>query len=571
MASSFKPASQNPVKLTRDEQIDAWSDILAFFMWYPDLFLDACRPVDIETGEKMGISLDFSQRIFLRSLFRFEQTYHCYPRGFGKTLVEILGTYVKAILIPNYTQFMTAQNLKKASELFKQKHAEVIKFFPFIANEFAKDPIIKEGRVEIPFKNGSFIGILPNTDDAKGSRANSITSEESALMDKEVFDDAIEPIVSEPYPNQRNMSQRNPFVINGLHFITTTYFASLDAYGHNKSVLEGMINLQGQMAFGASWRLPVAFKRGRRRDEYISIKSRVSPLAWTTNYESRWVGGAQNCLVPVTRLMEIRTIKEPELECDGIHDYYIGIDVARSDNQNQCFTSIAVTKVYRKKDNTIDRIEVPFLTNVKGTYDFFEQALIIKKLQRKFKAKAVILDANGVGMGLGDLLQKRTVDEATGEVFSAFDHTDWKLRKSTDPTAIRCLYNLKAQGINDKIIATFITTMQSMVYLLEARDLISMELGNNIFTCPELSFVQTDMLIEEINNLKTVETGTLKKLTVDTISPKWKKDRYSALAYNLYYIITEDNIGQYTNDNSQEADTELASLLASSFSMPRIR
>lgn len=78
MASSFKPASQNPVKLTRDEQIDAWSDILAFFMWYPDLFLDACRPVDIETGEKMGISLDFSQRIFLRSLFRFEQTYHCY-------------------------------------------------------------------------------------------------------------------------------------------------------------------------------------------------------------------------------------------------------------------------------------------------------------------------------------------------------------------------------------------------------------------------------------------------------------------------------------------------------------
>lgn len=467
---------------------------------------------------------------------------------------------------------MTAQNLKKASELFKQKHAEVLKFFPFITKEFAKDPIIKEGRVEIQFKNGSFIGILPNTDDAKGSRANSITSEESALMNKEVFDDAIEPIVSEPYPNQRNMSQRNPFVINGLHFITTTYFASLDAYAHNKSVMEGMVNLQGQMAFGASWRLPVAFKRGRRAEEYISIKSRVSPLAWTTNYESRWVGGAKNCLIPISRLMQMRTVPNSELECDGIHEYYMGIDVARSDNPDQCFTSIVVTKVYRKPDNTVDRIEVPFITNVKGTYSFHEQGLIIKKLQRRFKVKTVVLDANGVGMGLGDLLLKRTVDEVTGEVYPAFDHTDWKLRKSTDPTAIRCLYNLKAQGINDRIIATFITTMQSMVYLLEERDLISMELGEDIFTCSDLSYVQTDMLIEEINNLKTEETGALKKLTVSTVTPKWKKDRYSALAYNLYYIITEDNNGQYEKQNKkEEADAELMRLLSASVSLPRIR
>ena len=86
---------------------------------------------------------------------------------------------------------MTAQSLKKASDLFKQKHAEIIKFFPFFKNEFAKDPIIKEGKVEIYFKNGSFVGILPNTNDAKGSRANCIVGEESALMDKEVFDDAI--------------------------------------------------------------------------------------------------------------------------------------------------------------------------------------------------------------------------------------------------------------------------------------------------------------------------------------------------------------------------------------------
>ena len=78
-------------------------------------------------------------------------------------------------------------------------------------------------------------------------------------MDKSVFDDAIEPIVSEPYPNQRIMSCRNPYILNGLHFVTTTYFASMDAFQHNKTVVEDMIALQGRMAFGASYRLPVAY------------------------------------------------------------------------------------------------------------------------------------------------------------------------------------------------------------------------------------------------------------------------------------------------------------------------
>ena len=123
------------------------------------------------------------------------------------------------------------------------------------------------------FKNGSFIGILPNTNDAKGSRANSIVAEESALMSKDVFDDAIEPIVSEPYPNQRFMSCRNPYILNGLHFVTTTYFASMDAFQHYKSVVEAMVKLPGCIVFGASWGLPVAFKRGRRAEEYTTIKS----------------------------------------------------------------------------------------------------------------------------------------------------------------------------------------------------------------------------------------------------------------------------------------------------------
>ena len=36
MGTIYKPASQNPVLLTNDEQMNMWSDLFAFWNWYPD-------------------------------------------------------------------------------------------------------------------------------------------------------------------------------------------------------------------------------------------------------------------------------------------------------------------------------------------------------------------------------------------------------------------------------------------------------------------------------------------------------------------------------------------------------
>ena len=36
MGTTFKLASQNPVLLTKEQQIDMWSDLFAFWSWYPD-------------------------------------------------------------------------------------------------------------------------------------------------------------------------------------------------------------------------------------------------------------------------------------------------------------------------------------------------------------------------------------------------------------------------------------------------------------------------------------------------------------------------------------------------------
>ena len=147
--------------------------------------------------------------------------------------------------------------------------------------------------------------------------------------------------------------------------------------------------------------------------------------------------------------------------------------------------------------------------------DFEEQSIIIKKLYYKFRPKAVVVDANGLGIGLTDTLKKRTINPTDGQVFQSFDHVNWKERMTNDPTALKVLYPLKAQGINDKIIATFMVAMNGMVELLKEADFNAMHLTKDIFRCKELCYVHTDMLIEEINKLQTVETGVSKELTVD--------------------------------------------------------
>lgn len=536
-----------------------------------DLFLDAVTPTDPETGKKIGITLDPSQRMFMRAMFRFERTYHCYSRGWGKTMVELLTNYTKCVLVPNTQIFLTSSTMKLASNLIKQKHAEVLRFFPFFKDEIEKESI-KENGAYIQFKNGSRIDTLPNSDDAKGNRGHQICSEESALLSKAVFDNAIEPIVSEPYKNQKTQKQ-HPYIINGLHFITTTYFVSTDAYRQNLDYTKEMIDLQGTIIFGASWRLPIAFGRGRRESEVLKIKNRVSPLFWLTNYEERWIGGSSDSLVDAQVLIKSRTLESPELEADGINDYYMGVDVARSEDDGNNQTSIAVVKAIRGANNRVVKFQLVFMMNIKGTMQIAEQTVIVKRLAKRFDVKCCVLDANGLGAGFNDQFINSTFDTENNIVYESWEHVDYREKLSRDPMAKRCYYPMKAQGKNHEIIVNFQTLFTSdMIQLLKEVDQNEYELSGDSMTCKEFSYIHTDLLIEELINLKAVPTSEdSRKLTVKRQTKKYDKDRYSALAYVLYYVTAFDNGGTYEVEDTNEVDRELYAFLQGSFSMPRIR
>ena len=98
----------------------------------------------LKTGEvkKVGIEIGADQRLLLRSMCRFAYNFEVLSRGYGKTTFELLAIYIMAILYPRTTWSMSAQTLQTSAGFFSDKHADIMQFYPIIAQEI-------DGKVKI--------------------------------------------------------------------------------------------------------------------------------------------------------------------------------------------------------------------------------------------------------------------------------------------------------------------------------------------------------------------------------------------------------------------------------------
>lgn len=72
---------------SQEETLDRWAELIAYWRWYPDAWLEAITPTELdeETGEvkRVGITWGGDQKLYLRAMARFAYTYFVLPRGFG--------------------------------------------------------------------------------------------------------------------------------------------------------------------------------------------------------------------------------------------------------------------------------------------------------------------------------------------------------------------------------------------------------------------------------------------------------------------------------------------------------
>lgn len=505
--------------------------------WYPDRFIELFK------SEESNMQLHYDQRIFMRCDIRFQSMYGVFSRGYAKTYTEVLDDFIVAILNPNITLSVTAQTRENSAALLQDKTNEILTHYPLLENEIEYKRFSKNDAI-IKLKNGATITNLANAQTSKGRRRHRIKIEESALLNNALFEDALAPIVEVPRTTSGSLALVDPEEMNfQIHFFTTSGYRGSDEFARSVRMVNGMRNLTGDIVLGSSWRLPCYYGRGSSKTQILKKKRNSNPIFFAQNYEQKWVGCADNALVDVNKLMATRTLEEPILEAQRETDeYYIGVDVARSENTNNNQSAIVVIKVIRNPVNKrVAELQVVNVLGVTNKMNFKNQACMIKKLKNQYHAKMVIVDGNGLGSGLVDQLLLDSYDEITGNYIGCFDtiNTD---NKPENPNAEKCLFDMKAQGYQTKVVSYFINAVDSgmlkMLIRKQEQDFTDKE--REFYDRNVLPFVNTELLFMEIANLKLkVMAGN--NLTVEKVVKKIDKDKFSALSYCIFYILEFTN------------------------------
>lgn len=110
-------------------------------------------------------------------------------------------------------------------------------------------------------------------------------------------------------------------------------------------------------------------------------------------------------------------------------------------------------------------------------------------------AKVVVLDANGLGVGLADELLKDTIDNSTGKDLGCWDTINDDNVPEV-PNSPQILYNMKAQTWQNEIVSTFIDMVDSgKLRLLEKDKIMILPIMNGIVLTIKLDLLLRQMLL----------------------------------------------------------------------------
>ena len=519
------------------------------FTAYPDYYLDIIKPADSE------FSLFFYQRFTLRALMRFKDVFITAPRAFSKSFITILALFLQCVFIPGRKVFMTANTKQQAAQITKEKIYEIYDHWPLLKKEiigwelsdypgnFGKD------YVTLKFRNGSIFDVVLAGDAARGGRRHGGMIDEIRDGDEEMINSVVIPLVnvSRRLPNNTvNESEPNQQII------ATTSAGNKTSFAYERLIdtfENAIIDPQHAFMFGCDWRLPAM--HGLIDKQYIN-KLKMSPSynaeSFATEYLSLWQGSSEDAWFSYEKLTKYRKIKNPEMHAinrpDSEQFYLISVDVGRiSDQTAVCVFRVNVVK--QKFYSTLVNLIV--LGRTPQTKPFTVQAIDLKKIMARYNPREVVIDTNGLGVGLADEMIKPQYDEM-GNILPAYGFINDDVYKAIQPKdAPKILYGIKANGpLNSKIHGNCYSRLTGGLvrFLIKEQEaksaLLATKVGQRMTVEQRvvrlMPHEMTTKLFEEMANLRLKRTGASLDIVLERINTRFPKDKYSSFSYGLWRI-----------------------------------
>ena len=311
-----------------------------------------------------------------------------------------------------------------------------------------------------------------------------------------------------------------------------------------------IINPKSSFVWGCDYRIPMM--HGLLDKTYlneIKMSATYKDESFSREYLGRWTGGGSDSWFDYDRLQKYRKLINPEVsqKLGGKTNifYILSVDVGRI----TCQTVVCVLKVYtHDNDFSVSLVNIFILGKTEETKHFSIQALDLKKIISAFNPKEIVIDGNGLGVGLLDYMVLNSYDPKTNEYYPAycsFNNDDY--RQALYPGAIPKIYIIKSNSTLDSKIhgncyskvysgrISFLSREQEIKNrLLETKKGQKMKIEQRVARV--LPHELTTRLFEEMANFKLKPTGNGTDIKLEKINSKTLSDKFSAFEYGLWRV-----------------------------------
>lgn len=465
------------------------------------------------------------------------------------------------VLFPHSYIVVCSGTLKQANEVLLKIQDIFMRQSPVLSNEI-ESCHIGQNDATIQFKNNSWIKTRTSNPNSRSARATIIVIDEFRMVDKDVLDTVLRRFLADPrHPNYLNkkeyshLQERNKEI-----YMSSCWLKSHWSWEKAQDYTLGFLN-DKKKYFITGLPYEVSIKEGLLSKEQIEDEmdeNGFNPLTFQMEMECLWFGDIDGNLFKYDELSSRRKIKNafhplkfyndrhPVPPLSQTEERILSVDVAlmaSSKKKNNDASSIFINSAIQT-DNVSYNSHFVFGENFEGlTTD--ELGIIVMRYYYRYKCTQLVLDTNGVGLGVYDFICKDQYDTETGMTYKALsccNDTDMAMRCKVKD-ANKVVWSVKATStFNNEICVLLRNGFQNgkidiLVSEQECEDILKDTIKgyNNLSISDQVSlkmpYVQTSMAIFELIKLDhEVKNGQIKVKEISGM----RKDRYSSLAYSFW-------------------------------------
>ena len=507
------------------------------------------------------IKLRWFQELMLWAMMHNNFFLYCAARGQGKTMLVALFACVRCILYPGTKIIITAPILKQANESLLKIKDEFCPQSAFLRNEIARINISQNDGA-IYWKNDSWIKTTTSTDNARSAHCNIIIVDEYVKTDKRIIDSVIREFLKAPRdpaylnkPQYKHMQERNKEI-----YMSSAWLKSSWGYDKFLAYFKNFIN-PNQKYFLCGLPYQISILEGLlMKDE---VQDRMSEddfdeIAFHMEDECFWYGDNEGGVFSFDETSRLRVNKKGLLPLKFYSRDY-PVPHAPKNGERILSVDIALMASTKKKRNDAASIYINDAikttdTRYKAHFVFGqpfeglttdELGLIVMRYFYQYNCTYLVIDTNGVGLGVYDYIIKDQYDPETGETYKALSccNNDEMAQRCKVKDAKKVVYSIKATADSNSVYCLLLRNaiqngnVDFLVSENDAEIYLSKEFKGykklTIYEKSELlkSYAETSAAIFELVKLK----GFYKDGKLKVFETKGNlKDRYSSLSYNYW-------------------------------------